>query len=56
MKIKDLLKPTEDRIESLIKSEARLRIVKDYVVNTSYLDKPTLLLLLGINGEKADAE
>lgn len=56
MKIKDLLKPTEDRVETLIKSEERLRIVKDYVVNTTYIDKSTLLLLLGINNEKADAE
>lgn len=53
MKIKELLKPTEERIETLLKAEQRLEIVKDYVLNTSYLDKSLLLVLLG---EKADAE
>ena len=56
MKIKELLKPSEDRIEQLIKTEERLRIVKDYVVNTTYLDKSLLLVLLGENNQKADAE
>ena len=54
MKIKELLKPTEDRIEQLIKTEARFEIVKDYVKNETYIDKKTLLILLGENPEGAD--
>ena len=53
MKINELLKPSEERIETLLKAEQRLEIVKDYVTNTTYLDKTLLLVLLGV---KADTE
>lgn len=54
MKIKDLLKPSEDRIEQLIKAEERLQIVKDFIKNETYLDKITLLILLGEKPESAE--
>ena len=54
MKIKELLKPTEDRIEQLIRTEARFEIVKDYIQNETYLDKKTLLILLGEKSEGAE--
>lgn len=44
-----------EQLTQLLKAEERLQIVKDYVANTIYLDKSTLLVLLG-NSEKADTE
>lgn len=38
---------TTERLTSLIKSEVQLQIVKDYIKNETYLDKKTLLILLG---------
>lgn len=54
MKIKELLKPSEDRIEEMLKAETRLQILKDYLKREKYIDRETLLILIGEQPESAE--
>lgn len=54
MKIKELFKPTEDRIEAMLKAEERLQILKDYLKSEKYIDRETLLIIVGEKLESAE--
>lgn len=41
----------KDDIETLIRDSERLKIITEYVKNTTYSDKQTLLVLLGCEPE-----
>ncbi len=42
--------------DRLVKSEERLQIVKDFVKSDKYLDRETLLILLGEKPESTEAK
>ena len=56
MKIKELLTKKPYTAEKLIRDSERLSIAKDYVKNNKYIDKTELLIILGENPQKEDAE
>ena len=37
--------------EELIRDSERLEVLKEYVINTDFINKTVLLAMLGVNGE-----